>query len=110
MVLEDTIYPNNTIRIGENATDNDQIIKEAHENDVWFHLSSLPSCHVIISCSKKYPLTKQMVNYCASLVKEHGKYKNISKVTISYTEIKNVKRTIIPGQVTIKNKVKSLRV
>ena len=36
MVKEDNTFENNLIRIGENAEDNDQIIKESNQTDIWF--------------------------------------------------------------------------
>ena len=108
MVKEDKTFDNNLIKIGENAKDNDNIIKESKETDVWFHISNLPSCHVIIECSKEHPINKQMIAHCANLTKENGKYKNISKIKINYTEIKNVKRTLVPGKVMINGKIKSI--
>ena len=94
--------------IGQNANDNDFIINQGKQTDIWFHLANLPSCHVIISCDKKYPITKQMIYYCALLVKQNTKYKNIKKVCINYTELKNVKRTKISGKVMIKGKMKTI--
>lgn len=108
MVKEDQIFPNNLIKLGQNAKENDELVKGAKETDVWFHLSALPSCHVIIECSNEYPINKQMINYCANLVKDNTKYKKLSKVKINYTTIKNVSRTDIPGKVKIKGKMNSV--
>jgi len=108
MVKQDNHFENNLIRIGENAEDNDKIISEAKQTDTWFHLASFSSCHVIISCSKEYPITKQMIFYCANLVKENTKYKNMPNLKVNYTTIKNVKKTDIPGRVTITGKVMNI--
>lgn len=105
MVKEDHRFENNKIIIGENATENDYIVKNAKQTDIWFHLADFPSCHVIIDCSSEFPINKQMINYCANLVKENTKYKNIPKVKVNYTQIKNVKTTNIKGQVTLKGKI-----
>lgn len=104
MVKEDNTFENNLIKIGQNADENDQIISEAKQTDVWFHLANLPSCHIIISCSKEFPITKQMINYCCSLTKENTKYKNLQKVKVNYTMIKNVKKTDVKGKVILKGK------
>lgn len=108
MVKIDLTYENNKIKIGKNAIDNDNIIKESKETDVWFHISGLPSCHVIIECSTENPITKQMIYYCANLVKHNTKYKNINKLKINYTNIKNVFRTDVPGKVILKGKINSI--
>jgi len=110
MVKEDQIFPNNLIRIGQNAKENDELVKNSKETDIWFHISGLPSCHVIIEVSKDFPITKQMIYYCANLVKENTKYKNVPKIKINYTEIKNVSRTNVPGKVIIKGKINSVTI
>lgn len=108
MVKEDKTFENNLIKIGENANDNDKIISEAAQTDIWFHLADFSSCHVIIKCSKEHPITKQMINYCAILVKENTKYKNLPKVTVNYTDIKNVKKTETKGKVILKGKIMNI--
>lgn len=108
MVKEDYTYENNLIRIGENAEDNDKIISESKQTDLWFHLKNLPSCHVILTCSKEFPVSKNMINYCASLCKENTKFKNLPKVTVNYTNIKNIRKTEIKGKVVIIGKALSL--
>jgi predicted ribosome quality control (RQC) complex YloA/Tae2 family protein len=110
MVGVDKTFENNSIKIGKNARDNDTIIKESKETDIWFHLASFPSCHVIIECSTEYPINTKMIIYCAALVKQNGKYKNIHKLKVNYTEIKNVTRTTTLGHVILKVKVKSIKV
>ncbi len=104
MVLVDETYEYNNILIGENKADNDMIISKSKQTDIWFHLANLPSCHVIISCNRKHPINKQMIKYCADLVKQHTKYKYLRKVKVNYTQIKNVKKTKTQGLVNIKGK------
>lgn len=110
MVKQDDTYPNNLIVIGETAEENTEIITKAKQTDIWFHLMSLPSCHVIIDCDKKNPITKDMIAYCAQLVKDNTKYKNYKKVTVNYTPIKNVKKTNYPGKVIIKGKASQIQI
>ena len=110
MVKEDSTFPNNLIKIGENKDENDLLVRDAHDNYIWFHLNNLPSCHIILECDKQNPYTKDMINHCAKLVKDNTKYKNIPKVKVIYTEIRNVKRTLEPGKVIIKGKPKSILV
>lgn len=108
MVKIDATFENNKIKIGQNSQDNDTIIKESKETDLWFHIANLPSCHVIIESSTEYPVTKQMIVFCANLVKQNTKYKNVKNIKINYTNIKNVIRTDTPGKVYLKGKVKSI--
>src|SRR5947209_3036296 len=104
MVKIDNTFENNLIKIGKNQDENDKIISDAKQNDLWFHLSNLTSCHVILEYSKDYPISNQMIYYCAKLVKENTKFKNLPKLTVNYTEIKNIKKTEIKGKVIIKGK------
>ena len=98
---EDTTYPNNLIKIGKNASGNDELVRLADQNDIWFHLANLPSCHVILECAEEFPVTKEMITYCANLTKANTKYRYHSKLKVTYTEIKNIKRTETLGKVTI---------
>jgi predicted ribosome quality control (RQC) complex YloA/Tae2 family protein len=102
---EDQTFPNNLIKIGQNAAENDELVKDSKQTDYWFHLDNLSSCHVVIASDKKNSITKRMINHCAVVCKENTKYKN-QKVKVKYTKIKNVKRTEIPGRVTLKGKNK----
>lgn len=110
MVKEDNTFENNKIKIGKNAEENDLIIKEARQTDIWFHLDKFPSCHVIVSCSKEFPITFEMITYCGLLVKENTKYRNLPKLKINYTEIKNVKRTEIKGKVLLNKKTHTITI
>lgn len=108
MVKIDYTFPDNPIKIGQNSQENDKMISEAKQNDMWFHLSNLPSCHVIIAHSDKQEITKQMILYCANLVKQNTKFRNLHKIRINYTFIKNVRKTTIPGKVNISGKMESI--
>lgn len=108
MVKVDNTFENNPIVIGENQTDNDMIIETSLQTDIWFHLANLPSCHVILSCTKKNRITKKMIKYCATLVKQHTKYRNMKKIKVNYTSIKNIRKTNIKGEVIIKGKASCL--
>jgi predicted ribosome quality control (RQC) complex YloA/Tae2 family protein len=91
--------------IGENANDNWSIIDDANPDDIWFHISDRPSCHVIANIQIK--LTKKEMKYVikqgALLCKQNSKYKSERNLTIVYTKIQNVKKTNIVGSVEISN-------
>ncbi len=84
------------IKIGNNAQENWDLISSATQNDIWFHLGdNRPSPHVILQIPENYKSTKipkRVINRCCVLCKQHSKYENIKKVTIIYTEIKNVSK------------------
>ena len=101
---EDSTFPDNPIKIGKNAIENDQLIKQAKQTDLWFHLANLASTHVILSVDKDHPATSEMIQYCAILTKSNTKFRNVPKTKVIYTEIKNVKRLEEPGKVHIVGK------
>ena len=45
-----TIY---TIIIGKNKNENWAIIDDASGTDLWFHISEMPSCHVLLKNDEK---------------------------------------------------------
>lgn len=96
-----------TIRIGENAKDNWDIIDMSKQNDIWFHVSNHPSCHVILDMSSQLGKGtrphKSVLNYCAALCKEGSKVKDVKNIKVIYTEIKNIKKGDKVGAVISKN-------
>lgn len=106
---EDHTFEHHLIKIGESAEDNDQIINQANQNDLWFHLKNLPSCHVVISSNDDHPITKRMINYCAKLCKDHTKYYQ-QKCKVMYTTIKHVQHAQTLGQVIIRGKHQTVTV
>jgi predicted ribosome quality control (RQC) complex YloA/Tae2 family protein len=81
-----------SIKVGETAQDNWDIIGDAENSDIWFHVDKFPSCHVILETDSTQlkKIHRSVLNYCASLCKEGSKQKNAKKVSIIYTEVKNV--------------------
>jgi predicted ribosome quality control (RQC) complex YloA/Tae2 family protein len=81
-----------TIKVGENAQENWDIIGEAGNSDIWFHVDKFPSCHVILETDSTQlkKLHRSVIRYCADLCKEGSKQKNCKKLSIIYTEVRNV--------------------
>ena len=92
-----------TIKIGENAQDNWDIISESNQNDIWFHVENHPSCHVIILTNNRKKIHKSVINHAASLCKEGCKLNSVKKLKIIYTEIKNIRKADKVGSVYTKN-------
>jgi predicted ribosome quality control (RQC) complex YloA/Tae2 family protein len=90
-----------TVLLGENASDNNKVMKNACQTDVWFHLESMPSCHVVIKCSMKQ-LQSKCTEFCANLVKQNSKGKNFNKIKVVYLSMRYVSKTETPGQVILK--------
>lgn len=85
--------------IGLNAKDNWNIIDNAKQNYIWFHIDKLPSAHIIMESND---ITKKNIINGALLCKDNSKYN--SKVSIIYTEIKNIRKGKNIGEVYVKNK------
>lgn len=81
-----------TVRAGQSAQENWDLIEDSTQNDIWFHVEGESSCHVVLKIGdrKKSP-HKAVINYCASLCKEGSKVRFAKNVKIIYTNIKNVK-------------------
>jgi len=88
-------------RLGQNASENHQLVDESCLNDWWFHLSDFGSGHCIV---EKLELTNEDIIYASNLIKENSKYKYIKKLSFCYTQVKNIKKTKNPGEVIILNK------
>jgi hypothetical protein len=92
--------------IGKNQSENFHVIDKGKPNDIWFHAKDDSSCHVV--CEIPDNLAKKEVKYIikigALLCKSNtNKIKNIKKVEIIYTFIKNVKKTEVQGCVITTN-------
>jgi len=107
------LFDNIKYLIGENDKDNWNIIdlaKHENQNYIWFHLNSYPSPHVIM-CDTESNIKKNKIDYNyswkeyiktgAQLCIDHtsNKYKNIPKLKVIYTEIKNIKKGVKIGEV-----------
>lgn len=94
------------ILIGENAKDNWNIIDISDGEDIWFHVDDYPSSHVVLKMEENNninTLLKQLIIECGQISKSRSKAKDLKKVNIIYTEIKNIKKGKTPGSVTTTN-------
>ena len=93
-----------TIIIGKNKNENWAIIDESCETDIWFHISEMPSCHVILKNDDNLKLNlvpRQIIKRCAYLCKINSAAKTMAKCDVIYASVSNVKKTLIVGQVTV---------
>lgn len=95
------------IRVGESAQENWDIINDAKHikgggNWVWIHLDKMPSPHVIVQANPNDKKQKvdaiKAIHYGAELCKNNSKSKNIPKVTIVWTLVKDIKKGNKPGE------------
>jgi len=91
--------------VGQNAQENHDLIDAADEEDLWFHVSEHPSCHVIGKIPDGVDIDKsdlmKVVKQGAVICKSFSKFKSDKNVKIDYTWIKNVTKLKTPGSVSI---------
>lgn len=90
--------------IGKSADGNFEIIDNAEENDLWFHIDNESSCHVIASIPESMDRKnmKYIVKQGAILCKQNSRFKTSkTAVGIIYTKVKNIEKTDIPGKVIV---------
>mgnify|MGYP001024478458 CR=1 FL=1 len=102
---ENEILKECTYYIGENQNENFDVIDKGGVDDLWFHASNKSSCHVVailpdFKLSKK--LKQLIIKKGAILCKINtNSLKSLNNVKVTYTKIKNVIKTTIPGTVNI---------
>lgn len=93
------------ISIGSNAKENWDLIDNSYLEDLWFHLDEYPSAHVVIKQKTNFPneiyYSNQIIQIASNYCKSNSKYKNLHKVKIVYTQIKNLKKGKEVGSVII---------
>ena len=87
-----------TILIGQNAVENDSLVRTSNACDLWFHLDNISSPHIILKNNNDDKIPKRYLNYIGTLFRNyksnlHGRY------SVIYTEIKYVKTTNVLGTV-----------
>lgn len=112
--MKEIEYEGITYHLGTNANDNWNILQNANQNWIWFHLDNEPSPYVILTESlkelKKDKYPKKWKSYIIKgglLCKENSKYNN-RKINIIWTEVKNISKGTKPGEAIIKGKIKKI--
>ena len=104
------IRENILFKIGTSAQENWDLIDESSEDDLWFHVNNLPSCHVVASLPNPEKYNRNELAYIAKqgavLCKQHSKYASQQKLAIIYSKIKDIKKTDIVGSVTTNQNAK----
>jgi len=96
-ILREKLSKQFEVCAGTSAAANEYVTFQlAQPEDLWFHVRDLPGSHVVLRrLQRDAPYTDEVVLHAARLAASHSKAKPGSKVTVSYTEKKYVKR--IPG-------------
>ncbi len=95
-----------TFHIGQHKSDNFDVIDLGNPDDLWFHVLTESSCHVVAiipeNINKKD--RRYIIKVGAHLCKKYtSKLNRANNVEIVFTEIKNVEKTECVGCVKIKS-------
>ncbi len=92
--------------VGLDDRSNDRLsLKEAHPNDLWFHVNGFPGSHVVLRCGEsEVEPHKESIRQAAQLAAYFSKMRNAGTVSVHYCRARNVQkpRGAKPGTVTIK--------
>jgi len=91
-----------TFHVGKSAAGNFEIIDNANENDLWFHIDNESSAHVVASIPENIDRKKlkYIIKQGAILCKQNSRFKKVAADVI-YTKIKNIEKTSIVGMVRV---------
>ncbi|MFB6285114.1 MAG: NFACT family protein [Candidatus Bipolaricaulia bacterium] len=80
------------IYVGRNGRQNDQLIRDAHPDDLWLHAKDRPGSHVVIKSDSKGDVPDEVLQRAAELAAYHSKGRDAGKVEVTYTLIKHLKK------------------
>ena len=90
-------------KIGGNADENWKILSESSQDNLFFHLSSFPSCYVIYNCNKENYPYMNIIKQIAEVCKNNTKYKNLKNIKVDFTLCSNVVKGDKVGEVIYKS-------
>ena len=100
-----------TILIGENESENDNLVRTSEPDDYWVHISGYSRAHGIIKNPNKERIGIKPIKRACYLVKsKNSKCKSMKNIAFDYTKIKNVIPTDIVGQVNLLEKCKQISI
>ncbi len=92
-------FQTRTVLLGTSAADNWALLAAADRKDWWVHLANHPSAHVILQDS--LPPSDEELVFAKELILQQTK-KAPASASLVYTQVCNVKRGAVPGEVIIK--------
>ena len=102
--MKEIIINNIICKIGCNAKENWQLLESSKDNDLFFHLSSFPSCYVILETDNIED--EETIKQAAFQCKNNTKYKNLKNIKVDYCFISNLEKGDIVGEVLFKSNKK----
>ncbi len=95
------------IWVGQDDVSNDYLtLKEAHANDLWFHVSGVSGSHVLLRCGEQNLIpSKESIQLAARLAAYYSQMRHGGKVAVHYCQAKDVHkpRKAKAGTVHIRN-------
>ena len=80
------------VYVGRNGRQNDQLIRDAHPDDLWLHAKNRPGSHVVIKSDRKGDVPDEVLQRAAELAAYHSKGRDAGKVEVTYTFVKHLKK------------------
>lgn len=113
--MKEIFIENIKCKIGNNAQENWNLLEMASDNHLFFHLSSFPSCYVILELEdeiKDFFILNKILEKAALECKLNTKYKNLKNIKVDYCLVSNVIKGDILGEVYYKSnrKIKNIMV
>jgi len=90
--------------VGQNAKENWEIFSTVNPEYLLFHLSSFPSCYVILETDIDPSI--DIIKLVAILCKQNTKYKNVPNIKVDYTKCKNIIKGENVGEIIFKSNKK----
>ena len=85
-------YKGYKIYVGRNSNQNDALVRQAQRHDVWMHVKDSPGSHVVIRTNRNQKVPKDVLERAAELAAFYSRAQNASKVTVTHTRVKNLKK------------------
>ncbi len=81
-----------TVLVGRNNRQNDRLtLKDANNNDIWFHTKNIPGSHTVLVSDGKKP-TETAMREAAVLAAKHSRARDSAQVPVDYTEVRHVSK------------------
>ena len=108
--MKEIILNNIVCKIGCNAKENWELLESSKDNDLFFHLSSFPSCYVILETTFGYP-SCEVLSRAANICLKNTKYRNFKNIKVDYCFCENITKGEKVGEIFYKSnkKVKQIK-
>ncbi|MFW6190239.1 MAG: Rqc2 family fibronectin-binding protein [Candidatus Bipolaricaulota bacterium] len=94
------------VMVGRNARQNDDLVREASRDDLWFHVRNYAGAHVVVvTDGRPDQVPEEVIIKAAQLAAANSKARGAERTSVSYTEVRYVDKPkgAKPGLVQITN-------